>query len=222
MTPDEVRRAANEEARRITATTQQLVGKDVKVVVEGPTGGTPVPISDPGDHRPITAPGDDGSAARVITDPTTGAPMAAPGTEGAPVSAPGADRGHPEYVAGDGTIGGFHGTTASRILGIMDKGGLVPSRGKVFIGDSPEATFVHGGDRSRGVNYSIRVEVALPRGASVERTRTPNVPLTTVIHSEELVPAQVTELHIRKPDGEGGYTHEVIRGPQAIRAYLTR
>jgi len=224
MTPDERRQAENEAARSISQRTQDLLGRRTKVAVEASSGpGTaPVPMVEPGKPDPIAAPGERGQAGKVITDPSTGQPMAAPGEGGTPKEAPGADRGHAEYVAGEGSIGGYHGTTATRILGIMDKGGLVPARGQVFIGDSPESTFVHGVDRSRGAAFSIRVEVSVPEGAAVERISTPGVPLTTVIRSQEKVPAQVTELHVRRPDGQGGFTLEVVKGPKAIRDYLTR
>ncbi len=95
MTPEQRRQAADDEARRISQGTQDLLSKGTKVAVEGSNGpgAAQVPIAEPGTPQPLKAPGAVGDRGKVITDPSTGQPMSAPGTGGAPLSAPGPDNG---------------------------------------------------------------------------------------------------------------------------------
>jgi hypothetical protein len=65
--------------------------------------------------------------------------------------------------------------------------------------------------------FSVEVEVAAG-GRMVEHLATPGVPATTVIYSNDLIPATVTRMFVRTPDGAGGLLADVIEGVDAIRA----
>jgi hypothetical protein len=116
-------------------------------------------------------------------------------------------------------IRGFHGTTGDNVLGILDTGGFVPKNGRTFLSEGVGDTFKFGADLSRRASFSIEVEV--PEGAaSVLRIATPGVPRTLVLRSQSTIPANVLRLFVRRPDGAGGFTTEIIE-KAAIRAYLS-
>ncbi|WP_140787615.1 FG-GAP-like repeat-containing protein [Myxococcus xanthus] len=116
---------------------------------------------------------------------------------------------------------GFHGTKGDNVVSIIDSGIFRPKDGKVWMSENVGGTFVHGTDRSRMASFSIEVE-AVVDGAKVTRMSTPNVPRSLLIETGKDVPVQVRRLHVRTPDGDGGFATEVVEGAEAIQKYLAR
>ena len=103
------------------------------------------------------------------------------------------------------------------VVGILRSGGLIPNNGRVFFSQVAEDTFLHGADLSRGASFSIEVTI---NAANAVRTSTAGVARTVVVVGEEFVPARVMRLFVRRPDGAGGFSTQIVEGAEAIGKYL--
>lgn len=115
---------------------------------------------------------------------------------------------------------GYHGTTGDNILSIIDSGVFIPKNNKVFLGSSPGRTFVHGVDTGRRAAFSVKVEVDVRNAQRYGRESLQGNPGATVIEGSSNLPVKVTELHVRTPDGSGGFNHRVIEGQANIIRFL--
>jgi RHS repeat-associated protein len=177
MTPEE-RKAAQQQAHDNLVQSLQQTKDRAKVVLEGQDGDTKVvPVKEPGSPEPVAAPGADQDTGKVVTDPSTGQPMVAPGKGGTPLVTPGTK-------------------SDERVLAVAD----VWSPGKV---NDPkknaEAHWVK--HKAEFPEYQGKVEYI--EGARTFLNNPPSTALTKVRASGEVVvyDPRTNTLGIRRPDG---------------------
>ncbi|WP_179402461.1 hypothetical protein [Burkholderia guangdongensis] len=116
----------------------------------------------------------------------------------------------------------FHGTTADRILNIMQSGVLRPDNDRrIFLGrHSWEACFVHGGDKRLRASFVIKVKLLDIGAATRLLCQTPGVQDTLIIQTDAPIQVEVLELYVRRLHRDSPASLERIAGAPDIRAYL--
>lgn len=117
----------------------------------------------------------------------------------------------------------FHGATADELQSIISSESLHPNKdGKIFLARFEwESCLPHGADRKRKASFVAKLIVSAP-AESIRYTETPGVRDTVIIQSNQAVPTKVTELYVRRLQGQGERADLLhLRGLEAIKKYLT-
>jgi hypothetical protein len=113
----------------------------------------------------------------------------------------------------------YHGTNGDHILEILRDGRMRPDTdGKIYFAEYRyDSVLMHGGDLKRMLALAVKVRVAIPQGAGLERAATPGVADTLVLVTAQPVPAEILEMYVRRPRAS---EVEVVRGAARIQAFL--
>ena len=116
----------------------------------------------------------------------------------------------------------FHGSPLAGLLGILKDGSMRPQGGHILLfSERMEDTLQHGTDRQHKASFAFKAEVTIVEGASVKKVFKHGNPFTVEVTTTLPLPVKLLELYVRR--GQlGEFKTEIIKGADAIRAYLLK
>lgn len=116
------------------------------------------------------------------------------------------------------TFKAFHGADGDEILSILEAGALRPRNGLIFLSEISD-TFAHGADLKRKASFTLELDIKI-NPDKVTPKSVPGNPRTLEVATDQDVLVEIHKIHIRRPDGSGGFTYETIGDVNAIRSML--